>query len=105
QKTNVDLFRINPQTGDIRRITSPKASVIEGVSFTRDFKTMAFVTEDNSHMTELYVSDLASFSPKKLTDITAQVKEWNLGTSEMVSWKSQDGTEIEGVLYKPADYD
>jgi dipeptidyl aminopeptidase/acylaminoacyl peptidase len=105
QKTNVDLFRTNPQTGDIRQITSPESLVIEAVSFTRDFGSMAFVTEDASHMTELYVSSIASFSPKKLTDMTAQVKEWNLGRAEVISWKSQDGTKIEGVLYKPADYD
>jgi hypothetical protein len=60
QKTRVDLFRINPQTGDIRQITLPEPSVIEGVSFTLDFRTMAFVTEDTSHMTELYVSDVPS---------------------------------------------
>jgi WD40-like Beta Propeller Repeat len=29
QKTNVDLFRTNPQTGDIRQITSPESLVIE----------------------------------------------------------------------------
>ena len=37
--------------------------------------------------------------------MTAQVKDWTLGTSEVVSWKSQDGADIEGVLHKPADYD
>jgi dipeptidyl aminopeptidase/acylaminoacyl peptidase len=37
--------------------------------------------------------------------VTAQVKECNRGSSEVISWKSQDGAEIEGVLYKPADYD
>jgi dipeptidyl aminopeptidase/acylaminoacyl peptidase len=56
-------------------------------------------------MRELYISPVANFAPKKLTDMTAQVKDWNLGTSELVSWKSKDGAEIEGVLYKPADYD
>jgi dipeptidyl aminopeptidase/acylaminoacyl peptidase len=105
QKTMVDLFRINPRTGDIRQIASAEPLVIEGVSFTRDFETMAYVSEDASHMTELYISDVESFSPKKLTDMTAQVKDWTLGSSEVISWKSQDGTEIEGVLYKPADYD
>jgi dipeptidyl aminopeptidase/acylaminoacyl peptidase len=46
-----------------------------------------------------------SFAPKKLTDMTAQTKDWVLGKSEVVSWKSQDGATIEGILYKPADYD
>jgi dipeptidyl aminopeptidase/acylaminoacyl peptidase len=53
----------------------------------------------------VYISSVSSFSPKKLTDVTAQVKDWTLGTPEVVSWKSQDGAQIEGVLYKPADYD
>jgi dipeptidyl aminopeptidase/acylaminoacyl peptidase len=33
------------------------------------------------------------------------VADWNVGSAEVVSWKSQDGTTIEGVLRKPADYD
>ena len=37
--------------------------------------------------------------------MTAQVKDWTLGTAEVIRWKSQDGAEIEGVLRKPADYD
>ncbi|HXP25833.1 MAG TPA: prolyl oligopeptidase family serine peptidase, partial [Steroidobacteraceae bacterium] len=38
-------------------------------------------------------------------DQTAQVSAWKLGSVEVVSWKSKDGTVIEGVLHKPADYD
>jgi dipeptidyl aminopeptidase/acylaminoacyl peptidase len=105
QKTNSHLFRINPQTDEIQRITSPDTLLIEGASFTPECKTLAFTTEDPAHMRELFVSSVANFAPKKLTDMTAQVKDWNLGRSEVVSWKSKDGAEIEGVLYKPADYD
>jgi dipeptidyl aminopeptidase/acylaminoacyl peptidase len=56
-------------------------------------------------MAELYVSRLSPFPPKKLTDFTAQVKDWTRGTSEVISWKSQDGAEIEGIPRKPAGYD
>ncbi len=105
QKTNSHLFRINPQTGEIQRISTPEALLIEDASFTPDGKTVAFVTEDPTHMRELFVSPAANFAAKKLTDMSAQVKDWNLGRSELVSWKSTDGADIEGVLYKPADYD
>jgi dipeptidyl aminopeptidase/acylaminoacyl peptidase len=40
-----------------------------------------------------------------LTDSTAQVSELELGTRELLSWKSRDGAEIEGVLIKPVDFD
>jgi len=55
-------------------------------SFTRDFKTLAFSAEDSSHMAEVLISPLAPFSPRKLTDMTAQVRDWTLGTAEVVSW-------------------
>jgi dipeptidyl aminopeptidase/acylaminoacyl peptidase len=105
QKTASHLFRLIPATLQIQRITSPDDLLLEQVSLTPDGKSFAFITEDATHMTELFVSPTAPFAPKKLTDITAQVSGWKLGTAEMVSWKSKDGATIDGVLHKPADYD
>jgi len=105
QKTSFHLFRLNPQTAQITRITSPDSYYLDDVSFTKDFKTMAIAADDPTHLSELFVSPTAEFAPRKLTDMTAQVADWNLGTAEVVSWKSQDGATIEGVLRKPADYD
>lgn len=105
QKTSAHIFRLNPQNGDSRRLTSPDSLLVQGASFTSDFRTVAFMTEDASHMAELFVSRVTPFAGRKLTDMTAQVRDWLLGTVEVISWKSRDGAEIEGVLHKPADYD
>ena len=56
-------------------------------------------------MAELFMSACVPFAPRKLTEMTAQVKDWKLGTTEVISWKSKDGATIEGILHKPADYD
>jgi dipeptidyl aminopeptidase/acylaminoacyl peptidase len=105
QKTSSHLFCVNPDSRAIRRISSPDTLIFDGASFTRDFNTLAFIAPDATHMAELYVSPVSPFAPRKLTDTTSQVKDWKLGTVEVVSWKSQDGTTIEGILHKPADYD
>jgi dipeptidyl aminopeptidase/acylaminoacyl peptidase len=105
QKTNAHLYRLDPKTLAIQRITSPDTLLLEDISFSQDFKSFAYITEDATHMAELFVSSASPFSPHQLTDMTAQVKDWKLGTVEVVSWKSQDGAQIEGVLHKPADYD
>ena len=42
---------------------------------------------------------------QKLTDMNAQTAGFTTSTLEVVSWKSQDGATIEGVLHKPADFD
>jgi dipeptidyl aminopeptidase/acylaminoacyl peptidase len=105
QKTASHLFHLNPSTLKIERITTPDDLLLEDVSLTPDGKTLAYIAEDAKHMAELFVSASAPFAPRKLTDMTAQVKDWTLGTVEVISWKSKDGAEIEGILHKPADYD
>src|SRR5260221_5454662 len=105
QKTNGHVFRLNPATAEIRRLTAPDTFLLADISLSKDCRSAAFITEDSTHMGELFVSSLDSFAPKKLTDFTAQVKDWKLGSPEVVSWKSKDGASIEGILYKAADYD
>lgn len=105
QKTSSHLFRVNPESHDMQRLTSPDALMVDDASYSRDFQTVAFIAPDSTHMEELYVSPVATFAPKRLTDATAQVKDWTLGTVEVVSWKSHDGARIEGILRKPADFD
>ena len=41
----------------------------------------------------------------QLSHLGASMDDWNLGTLETLRWQSKDGTEIEGVLRKPADFD
>jgi dipeptidyl aminopeptidase/acylaminoacyl peptidase len=105
QKTSGHLFRLDPSTTQVTRISSPDSFIGEDASLTKDFKTVAVIAEDGEHMSELYVSPVAQFAPRKLTDFTAQVSDWTLGTVEVVSWKSADGATVEGILHKPADYD
>ncbi len=105
QKTAAHLFLLNPVTLKIDRITSPEELLLEDVSLTPDGKSLAYFAEDSSHMAELFTSACVPFAPRKLTDMTAQVKYWKLGTTEVISWKSKDGASIEGILHKPADYD
>ncbi len=105
QKTSVHLFRLDPSNAQIARITSPDSYILNDASFTKDFKNIAVVASDAKHVGELYVSPVNTFAPRKLTDFTAQVSNWTLGTPEVISWKSTDGATVEGILHKPADYD
>jgi len=105
QKTSAHLFRVNPKTKEIARLSSPDAYYLDDVSFTKDFKTLGVAAQDATHLTEIFVTGAQKFTPRQLTDMTAQVKDWNLGSAEVISWKSQDGSTIEGILRKPANYD
>ena len=52
----------------------------------------------------MYVDDATFSSPRKLTDVNPQLRDVALGETEVVSWKSSDGTPVEGILLKPVGY-
>jgi dipeptidyl aminopeptidase/acylaminoacyl peptidase len=53
---------------------------------------------------DIHVTDPAFASFRKLTDINPQAVNFALGQTEVVTWKSADGLEVEGVLLKPVGY-
>ena len=42
---------------------------------------------------------------KQMSDINPQQRDYNWGTVELVSWKSEDGKPLEGLLFKPENFD
>src|SRR6266404_936321 len=106
QRTSSHVFRIDPRTHVVTRLSTRDGGVVVGgTSFTRDFKTMAFTLADERTINEVYVSPVATFAPRRLTAMNDHLKDFILGSAEVVSWKSADGATIEGILHKPADYD
>ncbi len=104
QKTAAHLYRLDPASLQISRLTTPDDAMVSGFSFSDDGKLVAFQTATPTALGEIAVSELP-WKPRLLTRMTGQVAGWALGTREVISWKSKDGAEIEGVLIKPASFD
>ena len=66
---------------------------------------MAFSGAAPNQFREVYRSRVREFAPQALTNFAADWKDFKLATREVIQWKSTDGTAIEGVLIKPADYE
>ena len=105
QKTASHLFRVDPVSAKIVRVSQPDNLMSGSFSFTRSVDRIAFTVASPTGMSEVFVSDIRTFSPRKLTDFNEQIKNFTLGTREVISWQSQDGATIEGVLIKPANFD
>ncbi len=54
---------------------------------------------------DVYITTDNFETHKKITDVNPHQKEFKWGTSELVSWKAYDGTKLEGIVYKPEDFD
>src|SRR5262249_13137296 len=89
----------------VTRITGPDNLMAGSFSLSKDGEKMAMGIASPTMVREVFVSDAKDFAPRKLTDMTEQTRAFKLGTSEVISWTSQAGTTIEGVLTKPPDFD
>jgi dipeptidyl aminopeptidase/acylaminoacyl peptidase len=105
EKTASHLYRVDPVSAKITRVSGPDELMGGSFSVTRSADRVAFTIASPSSMNEVFVSGTKSFAPRKLTNFNEQVKPFMLGTREVISWQSQDGTAIEGVLIKPANFD
>jgi len=105
QKTAYHLFRLDPESGAVRRVSEPDGLLANGFSLSPDARRVAFTAGAGDGLVEVFVSPTGDFAPRRLTDSSAQVAGLELGTRELVSWKSRDGAVIEGVLVKPAGFD
>ncbi|MGC2299555.1 MAG: S9 family peptidase, partial [Acidobacteriaceae bacterium] len=105
QKTTSSLFLLDPKTETVKQIETPGTELAAQFSFSKDFKHVAYRGAAANRYSEIYSADLPITSPVKLTDAAAQFSGFDLSRREVIHWKSGDGTVIEGILSKPADFD
>jgi dipeptidyl aminopeptidase/acylaminoacyl peptidase len=104
QKMRAALYLLDPQSAKFKKVTMPGSEIAGGFTFSKDFKQVAYRGAGANEYGEIYASELPAESPKQLTHAGEQEAGLALAKREVVRWKSGDGTEIEGVLYKPADF-
>ncbi len=55
--------------------------------------------------TDIYVADTNLAKAEKLSNANPQMSEYLWGNVELVNWKSTDGVPLEGLLFKPENFD
>jgi dipeptidyl aminopeptidase/acylaminoacyl peptidase len=78
--------------------------VTTGFSMTVDGMNIAYVHESPRMPTEVALLNARNMIPILLTRLNPQVESLTLGLVEPVKWKSNDGTEVEGLLVYPVGY-
>jgi dipeptidyl aminopeptidase/acylaminoacyl peptidase len=98
-----EVFSVDVSSGAVKQITQRGGST--GITeISRDGKAFVGTTSSNKHPAEIYYANNFN-SVRTITDHNSWLKDYSLGTTEVVKWKSKDGTEIEGVLTKPVGYE
>lgn len=94
-----------PLEGDEIRRLSTGDGVIGAVSTSRGADRMAFTWQTTDTPWDVYVSPIPAYEPRRVTDLHADVPKPAMGRTELLTWRSEDGLEIEGLLTYPVDYE
>jgi len=98
-------LRALPLDGGAPRTLTTGAGVIGAVAFAKNADRMAFTWQTPNDPPDMYVSRVTSWQPTQITDIHADVPMPEMGKTELLTWKSQDGLyTIEGLLTYPVGY-
>jgi dipeptidyl aminopeptidase/acylaminoacyl peptidase len=78
--------------------------VLAGVSLSRSRTAFGFTMQASDKAAEAFVSDSKAFAPVQASRANGDLPNVPVGKTEVVTWKSSDGTAIEGLLTYPVNH-
>ena len=102
------------KTGVARMIIDRSAELISlgkssgfasGIHLNATRTHFGFTWETLDQPPEACISPVDRFEPIRVSKVNADLRMRSLGRTELISWKSKDGLEIEGLLTYPAAYE
>ncbi len=71
----------------------------------KDTDVLLFRQSSFEEYPDLWTSDLDFHNARKISEVNPQQKDYLWGTAELVEWVSLDGKPLQGILYKPENFD
>jgi dipeptidyl aminopeptidase/acylaminoacyl peptidase len=97
-----EAFAFDLTTGAYSQLSTRRT--MQASSLSKDGRTIVVAMDAPDGAIEIYATDPRFSTFRKLTDTNPQIAALALGETEVVTWKSMDGAEVEGVLLKPVGY-
>jgi dipeptidyl aminopeptidase/acylaminoacyl peptidase len=100
------FFRIKEGiSADPQKIVIDKCSFGRGLTKAKSSDKLIWQKGTFADSPELYISDMNLSSSKKLSITNPQQSKYLWGTVELVEWMSFDRQKLQGLLYKPENFD
>lgn len=101
-RTTADLYHLDPRSGRVRQV-SRLEGVVGAPSWSRDHARVTYELSTPGVPGDVYVATIRPFRPQRLTRSNVDVEQKDLARPQVVRWKSSDGRDVEGLLYRPPE--
>lgn len=90
--------------GNLRRCTLEEWSY-QNIIKAHDARVYAYLRGNFQHPNDIYLTRNSFKTQQQLSAINPQQKDYNWGSVELVHWTAYDGKRLDGLLYKPENFD
>lgn len=101
KKTGVGIVRLQP-VATSTSVLPLSANNYSNFAKAKHADRFVYTSENYVESPNLFL--LAS-APQQLSTLNTKQAQYNWGTAELVKWKTFNGKQTEGILYKPEDFD
>ena len=98
------LYRV-PLNGNDPQLITPEDGVYNQFAVNRNGDRIVFTYETSETPREVHYSNLNRFSAQKVSSVFDDIQLPEFGRTEVLTWTSNDGMEIEGLLTYPVGYE
>jgi dipeptidyl aminopeptidase/acylaminoacyl peptidase len=101
--TGTQVYVVDVAADRIEEIKTTPA-VLSAINLNRSGTTFGFVRQTSDTPGDAYIAAASDFTPVQISRVNANLKMPAVGRTEVVTWKSKDGKQIEGLLTYPVGY-
>jgi dipeptidyl aminopeptidase/acylaminoacyl peptidase len=98
-------YRLNVATGAVTKLYEGDFKTGNGVLKGKNADHLYFTKETFQHFPDWYIADADFKNVSKITSTNPQQDRYSWGSVELVNWLAGDGTPLQGLLYKPENFD
>lgn len=99
------LYTVHPRRLKKKLQIDPGKMTLSGFEKAKDADVLLFRKQNFQHYPDLYRFNGKPSETVRITNANPQQKDFLWGTSELYKWTAFDGTPLEGILYKPENFD
>jgi dipeptidyl aminopeptidase/acylaminoacyl peptidase len=103
--TSTKIFSLSSDGKQATEWTTGAKGVLSGLELNSKGTHFGFTFQNTSIPQDGYISSTNSFSALKISNINPELANLPVPKTELISWKSFDGMEIEGLLTYPLNYE
>jgi dipeptidyl aminopeptidase/acylaminoacyl peptidase len=97
-------YKLSLKSGELKLLLT-SAHQYGGTTKAKQANRLLFTRQNFNEFPDVWVTDLSFTNPKKLTTANPQMKNYLWGSVELVNWHSLDNVPLQGLLYKPENFD